>query len=90
MKISSNPLSDVTGDLKKNGQITAQRNSSDPIDNKNSINGRIRTITKKCVVTCEESTEHPTMDRSVDSIGTCSLDVEVSADLSGTIIPKTL
>lgn len=76
-------------DVKKNDQLITLRYCSDSLEcEKYHVNGHVDTAlnTFKCVPTTEESVEQPTMDRSVDSIGTCSLDVEVSADFSGTKI----
>ncbi|RZC36101.1 hypothetical protein BDFB_003307, partial [Asbolus verrucosus] len=40
------------------------------------------TITPSNCASCNENASETVMDRSVDSIGTCSLDVEASAELS--------
>ncbi|KAJ3648752.1 hypothetical protein Zmor_020530 [Zophobas morio] len=40
------------------------------------------TVTPSNCASCNENASETVMDRSVDSIGTCSLDVEASADLS--------
>lgn len=84
VKISSVSVSETPA-IKENDDIINDKKCFNDGESSKKLNRHTETISNshKCVAESEDSSEH-TMDRSVDSIGTCSLDVEVSADLSGT------
>lgn len=88
-KVPTVKISSITStsplDTKTNDQETLTETCSDVIDTKTPINGNLKTTLTNSPQCASLSEDLQTMDRSVDSIGTCSLDVEVSsADLSGT------
>lgn len=70
----------------KNGELNYNKNILNVVELKSNLAGHIHQSLSdihRCTYGSEDFPK-PMMDRSVDSIGTCSLDLEVSADLSGT------